>query len=64
MNEDLMDERLHFHPKIWWDPIPPWLRERLDERVLVGLTKIQLQKQATILGAELQAVQETLKMIG
>ena len=35
-----------------WDPIPPWLREGLDHRVLVVLAAVHLEVQQQVLSLQ------------
>ena len=59
-----LQESLRFRPRWHFDPVPWWFFERLDEKVLADLARVQLQFQADALTAELKAVQAAQKAIG
>jgi hypothetical protein len=56
-------EALQFRPRWWWDPVPPWLRDHLDIKVIQELAVIQLEKRMRILEIEQIAVKETISAI-
>lgn len=59
-----LPEVFRWQPKWWWDPIPPWFADDLVARIGPELTKIQLEKRARVLEAELDAVRQTAKLLG
>lgn len=58
-----LSEVLHFHPKIWWDPVPPWVWDILDKNVQRELTVIQLEFQKAALDAQAKAIDRTIGAI-
>jgi len=67
-----MDERLatpelaeafQFRPRWWWDPVPDFLRDRLDIKVIQELSVIQLEKRMRMLEIEQIAVKETISAL-
>jgi hypothetical protein len=56
-------EQLQFRPRWWWDPVPPWLRDHLDVKVIQDLAVIQLEKRMRILEVEQIAVKETISAL-
>ncbi len=58
-----LSEALQFRPRWWWDPVPDFLRERLDIKVIQELAVIQLEKRMRILEIEQIAVKETISAL-
>jgi hypothetical protein len=58
-----LSEALHFNPKIWWDPVPPWVWDILDKAVQKELTVIQLEFQKAALDAQSKAIDRTIGAI-
>ncbi len=54
---------LRFNPKWWWDPIPPWLLDRLDRAAVAQLALAQLELQRTVLEGQLKANERTMEVI-
>jgi hypothetical protein len=46
-----------------WDPVPDWLIERLDKRVLTQLYIKDLELQQTLLGAQLATLQAKTEIL-
>lgn len=57
-------DALKFNPKWWWDPIPPWFYEHLTDDLSSRLLVVQLQKQARIVEAELDAIKQVTELVG
>jgi len=57
-------DQLRFNPKWWWDPIPDWYLDDLGIELRRDILNVQLQKQARLLEVQLDAVKETMKLIG
>lgn len=49
-------ETLQFRPRWWWDPIPPWVFQDLDRRIVVDLVQVQLDFQESLLKAQVKAI--------
>lgn len=56
-------EALRFNPKWWWDPIPPWFFEHLTDELSRRLLVVQLEKQAQIVQAELNAIKQVAELV-
>jgi len=59
-----MAEVLRFRLPPWFDPVPPFLIEKLDIEKLMAITKAQLVMQKSILLAQQRAINETLRILG
>jgi hypothetical protein len=59
-----LQQALQFRPRWNVDPVPWWIFERLDERVILDLARVQLQFQHDVLAAELKANEAGQKALG
>ncbi len=57
-------EMLQFRPKLWWDPVPPWLFQYLDKELIVEVARVQLDFQRVALEQQLEAVGKVAEIIG
>ena len=47
-----------------WDPVPEWLLNRLDDRLVVELGKAQLEFQQTVFKARVDFAAHSAKILG
>jgi len=59
-----LNELLHFRPHPIGDPVPWWLFQELDKKVLVELAQISLVRQKEELAAQAKALDAAMKAIG
>lgn len=59
-----LQQALQFRPRWHVDPVPWWIFDRLDERVVIDLARVQLQYQHDVLSAELKAIEAGQKALG
>jgi len=55
---------LRFNPKWWWDPVPEWVIDKLDEGRLLELARVHIEAQQAVLSAQLKAVKAAGEIIG
>ena len=58
-----MTEMLRFRIPPWFDPVPWFIWERLDQETLVKLTAVQLQLQKSVLAAQMRAINQALNVL-
>ena len=59
-----ISELFQFRPRWWWDPVPDWIINRLDERVLVDIARVQLETQVQMLRLQAEATERVLETLG
>ena len=58
-----LEEIFAFRPKWWWDPIPPWLVDRLELVQISELAITQLELQKTVLTGQLKALDQAIAVV-
>jgi hypothetical protein len=58
-----LTEDFQFKPKWWWDPVPPWLLERLDISDLARVAATQLEIHRTMLEGQVKAAEQSLEIV-
>ncbi len=59
-----LSDHLRFRPIPIWDPVPWWVFERLNERAVLDLAKIQITHQREVLTSQLKALEASEKLLG
>ena len=59
-----MAEVLRFRVPPWFDPVPWFVWERLDQERVLALARVQMQLQRSILLAQQRALNEAIKILG
>ena len=57
-------EPFQFHPKWWWDPVPPWLFQYLEKELVVEVAKVHLDYQRVVLEQQLDAIGKVAEIVG
>lgn len=56
-------QALGFHPEWFTDPVPPWLRDRLDVRVLGDLAKVHFDGVRATLKLQLETLDKVQAIV-
>ena len=62
--DPVIDKQLIFDPDWVSDPVPPWLRDLLDDRQLKELYQVKLDRLESNLRTDLQMVTSIRKIVG
>ena len=54
---------LRFNPEWWWDPVPPWIFTRLDDRAILRVSSMVLEQRAQMLEGQLQLIKEVNELV-
>ena len=57
-------EILRFRVPPWFDPVPWFVLERLNQDKLFALAKVQLQLQKSVLLAQQRAINQVMNVLG
>jgi hypothetical protein len=58
-----LQEAFRFRPFPHWDPVPDWVLQHLDVRVLKQIAAVQMRFERTALEAQAKAMAEVEKLI-
>lgn len=64
IQNERLQEILHFNPRWWWDPVPWWVMEHLRPQVINELAHIQLEFQKQVLQAQIETLDRTIATMG
>ena len=56
-------EELHFKPKWWWDPVPPWIIERIELTDLARLAVTQLEIEKARLEGQIRVTEQAIDIV-
>lgn len=58
-----LNEMLQFKPEWWWDPVPFWYLDKIDDRILHRFAAIQVQLEQSILNAKAKANRQVMEIL-
>lgn len=56
-------EELQFRPKWWWDPVPPWILERIELTDLARLAVTQLEIEKARLEGQIKVTEQAIGIV-
>ena len=57
-------QELLFHIPIHWDPIPDWILDRFDDRILSEIVNLRLEVQKETLAVQMRGIERAQQLLG